>query len=138
MKRLHAFGGTFVLAGVACATTTATPAPAAAPAAAAPAVRDEGGGPEPLLLGKGKLLTDVSEDAHRPRVPDGLERRARRLHLKIYVSEAGNVTRVLLFRGEEPEVNAEAESKIKTWRYQPHLVGGKAVPFCFMMVLDMK
>jgi hypothetical protein len=88
-----------------------------------------------VLLAKGSLVTDVGSDEYRPHVSRVLARRHRVFQLKVYVSEVGGVTRVLVFKGEEPEMNREVVSRIERWRYQPHLVGGKAVPFCFMMRL---
>ena len=132
-----------------CATATApTPAPAPPPPNAAPN-RPTGTGDtttgtrSPALLtaaaAKRLLLTDVTVDPHRPRLPARLSKDGGRYVglYKICVSSSGSIDSVKVNKGTgDAQLDSEWIQIIRGWRYRPLEMSGRKVPFCYVSTVE--
>ena len=51
--------------------------------------------------------------------------------VKICLSEKGNVKSVQVLKGSDfPKYDAKIQKEMKSWKYRPFLVDGKATPVC--------
>jgi outer membrane biosynthesis protein TonB len=137
--------------------TPATPAPAAparadsppsaadVPAAAgeARATRGAEGGPAARTiagrLAKAQLAIDPNADEYRVRLPPSLARADMKLSavVKMCVSSDGKVTDVKLLKSADPAIDPQIPATLGRWRYRPLMVGGQAVPFCYVQQYEI-
>jgi hypothetical protein len=54
-----------------------------------------------------------------------------RLQVQACISAEGRVERVTLQKGAAPELDTQVLTDVRTWRYRPRMVQGKASPFCY-------
>jgi protein TonB len=61
-----------------------------------------------------------------------------RVLVKICVSTAGGVDKVMLMKGADSLLDENVLSKVKTWRFRPLLANNVAVPFCYPATFEFK
>jgi outer membrane biosynthesis protein TonB len=106
--------------------------------------------PQPLTVEPkaARLLSNVHEDPHKPRLPDHLNGAGAVIWgmYKVCVSAEGAVAGVSVLRsagstvlkkGDQQLVDARWMDTIKTWKYRPYMLGEKAVPFCYPLRLTV-
>ncbi|HXU80088.1 MAG TPA: energy transducer TonB [Polyangia bacterium] len=79
---------------------------------------------------KGYLAINPQEPQHRPHMPPGFAGRTVSALLRVCTDRDGNVIEVTVMKGFDPSVDAAFVAALRTWRYRPFLVDGRAVPFC--------
>jgi TonB family protein len=86
----------------------------------------------PPNVGKSQLAIDPQSDQFRPRLPPILNKPGMRFMamVKICVNKDGNVTEVTLVKKADPLLDSEIVAKVRSWKYTPLTVEGRAVPFC--------
>ena len=103
-------------------TTTGTRSPALLTAAAA----------------KRLLVTDVTVDPNRPRLPARLSKDgARYVGMYKIVGSNGRIDSVKVNKGTgDSELDAEWAQTIRGWRYRPLEMSGRKVPFCYVSTVE--
>jgi TonB family protein len=111
----------------AAARPTPRPAPPGAPATL------------PAQAARKLLVTDVSRDPYRPRLPARLDQAGAsyRGSYRICVSASGQIDTVKVVRsaGEEA-LDEEWMQIIRTWRYMPLSINNKRRPFCYVSPVE--
>ncbi len=104
-------------------TTTGTRSPARLTAAAA----------------KRLLLTDVTVDPNRPRLPARLSKDDTRYvgMYRICVSSSGQIDSVKVDKSTgDAQLDTEWVQVIRGWRYRPLEMSGRKVPFCYVSTVE--
>jgi hypothetical protein len=85
-----------------------------------------------VKAGSQRLLTDITKDPHRPRLPPSLNRDRMQLWalFDVCVDKTGAVTNVKLLKSADPQVDADWTALVRDWRYQPYEEDGRAMAFC--------
>ena len=140
-----------VLVAAGCATTAPAPPPPPAPppAPAAAPSRTTGTGDtttgtrSPALVtasaARRLLVTDVTVDPHRPKLPARLNKDGARYvgMYKICVGSGGQVDSVKVNKGTgDAELDAEWIQTLRGWRYRPLEMSGRKVPFCYVSTVE--
>jgi TonB family protein len=139
--------GLALAAAAACGTTTQAPQHEEAPARPAPAPRAPlrpapPGAPAtlPTQAARKLLVTDVTKDPYRPRLPARLNQAGAsyRGTYRICVSPSGQIdtVRVVSSTGEEA-LDEEWIQVIRTWRYMPLSINSKRRPFCYVSPVEV-
>ncbi|HEY0713798.1 MAG TPA: hypothetical protein VGF45_14055, partial [Polyangia bacterium] len=87
----------------------------------------------PPTIGVGRRLSNVNLPEHKPSLPPMLNRRGATFWglYKVCVSDQGTVTKVRTMKSAfNAALDLNWKTTIRTWRYQPYTVGGRPVPFC--------
>jgi Gram-negative bacterial TonB protein C-terminal len=94
----------------------------------------------PPNVGKGQLLTDVTKDPDRPRLPKDLTLAGTAVWglFKVCVKTDGVVADVRVIKSADWRVDPSWMATIKRWRYRPFTIDGKPVPFCYPMRLEVR
>jgi protein TonB len=116
------------------------PAPGTAAVAAPARVLEAQPVTVPVAVGAGQRITDVGDPRFRPSLPGPLNRAGVMLWglFEICVGTDGSVTAVKVLKTAAPEVDDEWARVIRTWRYRPYALEGRAVPFCHTMRLEVQ
>jgi TonB family protein len=142
-----------VLVAVGCATTAPAPPPppppAPPPAPTAAPSRTTGTGDtttgtrSPALVtasaARRLLVTDVTADPHRPKLPARLNKDGARYvgMYKICVGSGGQVDSVKVNKGTgDADLDAEWIQTLRGWRYRPLEMSGRKVPFCYVSTVE--
>jgi hypothetical protein len=92
------------------------------------------------IVGTGQLLSDYTKPPHKPTLTPGLAKPGE-THwglYKICVTVTGEVAKVNVIKSaHDDELDARWMETIKTWRYRPYRVGGREVPFCYTLRLQI-
>jgi len=86
-------------------------------------------------LGLARLRIDPRQDAYRPVRPARFAATKFAL-VKICVSKSGEVSDLHILNPEARPFADELLAKLAAWRYEPALLDGHAVPFCYVTRLD--
>jgi hypothetical protein len=97
---------------------------------------EPGAGMLPPSVAQQHLIIDPQAEPYRPLMPPGLEGHHTAM-TKVCVSSEGAVTLVEFMNPVDSRLKSEIAAKIGTWRYRPYTVDGRAIPFCFVMRLDL-
>jgi periplasmic protein TonB len=91
-------------------------------------------------VGTGMRITDHTKDPYKPTLPPALNRAGMVVWglFKICVTAKGDVDKVTMLRPADPLVNDMWMAKIKTWKYKPYSVNGRAVPFCHPARIEVR
>jgi hypothetical protein len=86
-----------------------------------------------------RLAVDVSQPPYKPRMPARLNVPGNVVwgKFRICADETGEVSDVSILTSALPEVDADWVKKIRSWRYRPHLVDGRPVPFCYNTLVQV-
>jgi outer membrane biosynthesis protein TonB len=84
----------------------------------------------PPNVAKGFLAIDPQDRRYRPQMPPGYRGVSVWALLRVCTDRDGNVVEVKVLKGFDPAVDAAFVSALRTWRYTPFKVDGRAVPFC--------
>lgn len=94
-----------------------------------------------LVLKSGRVISDVTREPWRPRVPPPWNREDA-IHkgtYKVCVAADGSVRSVDTLKTAGKGLLDEAfSSAIQKWRYQPARLGPKKVPFCYPLALKVR
>lgn len=52
---------------------------------------------------------------------------------RICVNPSGNVMGVSLVKGMDPKLDGQLLSRIRSWKFNPYVTEGRAIPFCFTL-----
>jgi hypothetical protein len=112
--------------------TVATPPPPPAPEARPLNV--------PPNVGTGQRLTDINDPRFRPTLPGRLNRAGMMVWglFRICVDTNGAVASVVIMKTAADEVDADWTRVIRTWRYRPYVIDGRATPFCHTIRLEVR
>jgi len=86
-------------------------------------------------------VSDLNQPPHRPLLPPRLNRSGNVLWgmYKVCVGTDGMVSRVAtILPPPDNDVNAQWIGAMNTWRYNPHVVDGVAVPFCHPVRIEVR
>jgi len=95
----------------------------------------------PPSIGKGQLVSDmVNDPRYRPRVPKSLATAGSVYWglFKICVDTDGVVHSVALLKSAHVDVDQQWISLLRTLEHHPYSIGGKVVPFCYPMRLEVR
>src|SRR5204862_840467 len=81
--------------------------------------------------GRARMRVDPSRAPYRPVRPAAFASTDFAM-VKICVSRAGEVTDVHVLDGEASRFADEIVAKVATWRFDPAIIDGRAVPFCYV------
>jgi hypothetical protein len=86
-----------------------------------------------------RLAVDVTQAAYKPRLPPELNVPGNVVWgmYRVCATETGEVSDVGILTSAAPEVDTDWIEKIRSWRYEPYLVDGKPVPFCYKLRLSV-
>jgi hypothetical protein len=128
-------------AGIALAAAVVVIVPAGGQAAEDPVMLNP-------AIGTGQLVTDVQNDPHRITLPRELEGQGQSFWglYKICVNAKGSVSKVAVVKSaawmddESPAARGLDDrwtAVIRTWRYRPYVINGRAVSYCYTLRLQV-
>jgi hypothetical protein len=90
-------------------------------------------------VGGKRLRTDITKDPYRPHMPPDMNRSGFLIWglFKVCVDSTGAVTRVSTMKSADVQADAQWMALIRTWRYQPYELDGRAIAFCHPMRLQV-
>jgi protein TonB len=86
----------------------------------------------PLRVATGRLAINPYDAPYRARLPPALAKAGMSLWamLKVCVDPDGRVVDVKIIKSADPTLDPNIIAALKTWRYHPYTLNGRAVPFC--------
>jgi outer membrane biosynthesis protein TonB len=104
--------------------------------------RDGGGGAVllPPNVGKGYLISDLTKAPDKPTLPEALNKRGMVVwgFYRVCVKTDGTVSDVKIIKSADELVDPSWMKTMRGWRYRPYTVGGRAVPFCHPIRLEVR
>lgn len=87
----------------------------------------------PNIAGQQLLTNPVTDPQYRVVMPAAFAGATMRLWamVKICVSPQGGVSDVKVIKGMDPAVDPLLVDKIRTWKYKPVMLDGRAISFCY-------
>jgi protein TonB len=95
----------------------------------------------PPSVGKGQLISDMANDPrYKPRLPPALNRAGMVVWglFKLCVTATGSVSSVQVLKAPDPLVTDEWVKIMKTLQHRPYSIGGRPVPYCYPMRLEVR
>jgi protein TonB len=94
----------------------------------------------PPSVGKGQLITDYNDPRYRPRLPPALNRAGMVVWglFKLCVTATGSVSSVQVMKSADKLVDNEWSALLKTYQHRPYSIGGRPVPYCYPMRLEVR
>jgi hypothetical protein len=95
----------------------------------------------PPGVGKDLLLTDVRNDRrYKSRFLPKLDRPGMVVSgmFKLCVDEDGQMFSVNVLKSADPFVDADWMALMHTWQHRPYTIGGRPVPYCYPMRLEVR
>ena len=95
--------------------------------------------PSPVPTG-GELAIDPTRAPFRPILPPVLVRQGVVIAgvYQICTGTDGRVRTVSIVKGADPRVDGDWMRTLRNWRYRPFLVGGRPLPLCRQVRLDVR
>ena len=100
---------------------------------------EENRGPKLISMQAGNQLLAINPNVrpYRVNVPEELTDRMSAGEkispvVRICVTERGNVQSVVVVKGSIPMIDQQVPAVLGRWRYQPYVVNGRALPFCYV------
>jgi periplasmic protein TonB len=95
----------------------------------------------PPSIGKGQLISDmVNDPRYRPHLPAQLNRAGMVVWglFKLCVTAQGSVQSVSVLKSADKLVDGEWTNLLKTLQHRPYSIGGRPVPYCYPMRLEVR
>jgi protein TonB len=95
----------------------------------------------PPSIGKGQLISDmVNDPRYRPHLPPALNRAGMVVWglFKLCVTAQGSVQSVQVLKSADKLVDGEWIALLKTLQHRPYSIGGRPVPYCYPLRLEVK
>jgi protein TonB len=95
----------------------------------------------PPSVGKGQMISDMQNDPrYRPHLPPALNRAGMVVWglFKLCVTAQGTVGSVQVLKSADKLVDNEWVALIKTLQHRPYSIGGRPVPYCYPLRLEVR
>jgi protein TonB len=95
----------------------------------------------PPSIGKGQLISDMQNDPrYKPHLPAVLNRSGMTVQglFKLCVTAQGTVSSVQILKSADKLVDNEWVALLKTLQHRPYSIGGRPVPYCYPMSLQVR
>jgi len=94
----------------------------------------------PPSIGKGQLISDPNDPRYRPHLPPALNRAGMVVWglFKLCVTAQGTVQSVQVLKSADKLVDNEWVALLKTYQHRPYSIGGRPVPYCYPLRLEVR
>ena len=98
------------------------------------------GAPVEIAPEHARLAVDANQPPYKPTLPAELNVAGNVIwgQFRVCANETGDVSGVDILTSAAPQVDTRWVETIRSWKYQPHVVEGRATPFCYKLRLQVQ